>query len=372
MAENQTDFSQNIAEALASAQQAGEFAADFAVKGLQWIAGTASKTVTEASTQAEATAHKSVEQTTEIAGQLIAPILDNPLLQLISKIPGLGWMGSLGQADIEQAELDVEQLKQQHPSESADEIAHRIIVDTALKAGGIGLMTNIIPPVAIALLAIDLAATTKLQSEMIYRIAYAYGFPLDNPARRGEVLTIFGLSLGGSGLLKTGFSFAEIIPGVGAVVGASSNLVLLYGLGYAARRFYQAKQNGEFTQQDAETIQRDQAKYMQSITEQQAVMDQITAHMILASYPEQSWPQISQELQKLAISEQSAQAIADNARAPKPLEALLPKLDRELAKPLVERCEQIAAQSGEMTAQKEAILNTLYSYFELQPVSYGS
>lgn len=233
-------------------------------------------------------------------------------------------------------------------------------------------MTNIIPPVAIALLAIDLAATTKLQSEMIYRIAYAYGFPLDNPARRGEVLTIFGLSLGGSGLLKTGFSFAEIIPGVGAVVGASSNLVLLYGLGYAARRFYQAKQNGEFTQQDAETIQRDQAKYMQSITEQQAIMDQITAHMILASYSQQSWSQISQELQKLAISEQSAQAIADNAQAPKPLEALLPKLDRELAKPLVERCEQIAAQSGEMTAQKEAILNTLYSYFELQPVSYGS
>jgi uncharacterized protein (DUF697 family) len=78
---------------------------------------------------------------------------------------------------------------------------------------------------------------------MVYRIAGAYGFSLKDPARRGEALGIFGLSVGGSGTLKVGLGLVELLPGVGAVVGASSNAALLYSLGYAACRFYEAKRN---------------------------------------------------------------------------------------------------------------------------------
>ncbi|MGP1375425.1 MAG: EcsC family protein [Almyronema sp.] len=369
MPEQQADLSQSIAEVFVSAQQAGQFTAAFANKALQWIAGNTVDAITAVSDQAEAAAQQSMEQVTEIAGKLVTPIIDNPVLQFISKAPGLGWIGSLGQIDVEQVRTEVDQLKRKYSSENADEIAHRLIVDTAFKAGGVGLVTNIVPPVAVALLAIDLAATTKLQSEMIYRIAYTYGFDLEDPVRKGEVLTIFGLSLGGSGLLKTGFSFAEIIPGVGAVIGASSNLLLLYTLGYAARRFYKAKQNGDLTQQTADAIQQEQTDYVKVAIEQQAIMDQILARIILASYPEQTWSEISQELQKLAISDKSAQAIAANTQSPKPLEVLLPKLDKELALPLIKRCEQIAHQSGKSTPQKEAILSALYTYFDLRPTT---
>ena len=60
----------------------------------------------------------------------------------------------------------------------------RIIVDTTIKAGGIGLATNIIPPVALGLFAVDLAAIASLQSEMLYRIAGVYGFEATDPARK--------------------------------------------------------------------------------------------------------------------------------------------------------------------------------------------
>lgn len=82
---------------------------------------------------------------------------------------------------------------------------------------------------------------------MVYRIAAAYGFPLADPSRRGEVLAIFGLSMVGSGVLKMGVSFAEIIPLVGTVSGAAVNATLLFALGQTACEFYEAKQPAEKT-----------------------------------------------------------------------------------------------------------------------------
>jgi uncharacterized protein (DUF697 family) len=152
-------------------------------------------------------------------------------------------MAALGQVDVEKAQDEVEKLRQEYPLETPEQLAHRIMVDTSLKAGGIGLLTNFVPPLALTLFAVDLAAVTALQAEMVYRIAAAYGFPLKDPARRGEVLAIFGLSVGGSGALKVGLSFVELLPVIGAVVGASSNAAVLYSLGHVACRFYEAKRN---------------------------------------------------------------------------------------------------------------------------------
>ncbi len=187
-------------------------------------------------------AQQFVEQGTETVGKILTPIAENPLVKYAAKLPGINWLlSALGQVDVDLAQQEVDKLRQEYPLETPDQLAHRIMVDTALKAGGIGLLTNFIPPLALTLFAVDLAAITSLQAEMIYRIAAAYGFSLKDPARRGEVLAIFGLSVGGSGTLKLGLGLVELLPGVGAVVGASSNAALLYSLGYAACRFYEAK-----------------------------------------------------------------------------------------------------------------------------------
>lgn len=188
------------------------------------------------------TTHQFVENGTETLGRVVAPIAENPLVKYATKLPVLNWvMAALGQVDIDKVEQDVEALRQKYPSETPSQISHRIIVETALQGGRVGLLTNFIPPLALALFAVDFAAVTALQAEMIYRIAAAYGFSLHEPTRRGEVLAIYGLSVGSSGVLKTGMSFIEILPLIGTVAGAANNAALLYALGQVATQFYETK-----------------------------------------------------------------------------------------------------------------------------------
>lgn len=190
------------------------------------------------------TAFRLVEQGTEKVGQFVAPIAENPFVKYAAKLPGINYLfRALGNVDPDSAQKEVDKLRQEYPLETSEQLADRIILDTAIKGGGIGLLTNFIPPLALTLFAVDIAAITTLQAEMIYRIAAAYGFSLKDPTRRGEVLGIFALSVGGTGTLKAGLSFVELIPIIGAVVGASSNAGLLYTLGHTACRFYEAKRN---------------------------------------------------------------------------------------------------------------------------------
>lgn len=226
-------------EALATAIRIAASAANLASEALQTTISSMASTNT-----ARDVAQRIVEQGTETVGKIVTPIAENPLVKFTAKVPGINLlMTALGQIDVEKAQKDVDKLRQEYPLETPEQLAHRIMVDTSLKAGGVGLLTNFVPPLALTLFALDLAAVTTLQSEMIYRIAAAYNFSLEEPARRGEVLAIFGLSVGGSGVLKVGLGIVELIPGVGAMVGASSNAGLIYSLGYIACRFYEVKSN---------------------------------------------------------------------------------------------------------------------------------
>jgi uncharacterized protein (DUF697 family) len=187
-------------------------------------------------------AHQFVEQSTETIGKVVTPIAEHPLLNSVTRLPMMRWfMAALGQVDIPRVEQDVQTLRQQNPQKTRAELTQQIIQDSTLKAAGVGLATNIIPPVALSLMALDFAALSALQAEMLYRIAAIYELPLNEPARRGEVLTIYGLSVGGTGVLKAGLSFPEMIPVLGAVIGASSDAAILFTLGQIAARFYERK-----------------------------------------------------------------------------------------------------------------------------------
>lgn len=206
------------------------------------IADQFTKTTSAVGEMVGSMAHQWIEQGTTTVGQVVAPIAENPLIKYATKVPGISWlMAALGQVDVDKVEQDVATLKQQYPLESPFDLSHRVMVDTAIQAARIGVITNLVPPLAVTLLAVDLAAVTALQAEMIYRIAAIYGLALHDPARRGEVLAIWGLSSGGSTALKAGLSLVEIIPGIGTVTGATSNAALLYSLGQIARHFYEEK-----------------------------------------------------------------------------------------------------------------------------------
>lgn len=183
-----------------------------------------------------------VERGTETVGRVVTPIAENPFVRFATKVPGINWlMAAVGQVDVASVQRDVAELQRQYPADSPEQLAHRIMADTAWKAAGVGLVTNFIPPLALTLFAVDVAAIAALQAKMTYRIAAIYGFSPTDPTRRGEVLTLWGLFTGGSGVMKTGLSIVELIPALGAVVGTTGDAALIYSMGYLACRFYEEK-----------------------------------------------------------------------------------------------------------------------------------
>ncbi len=321
----------------------------------------------------EATAKQTqtlVDQATQGAG-IFANRLGN--IWLIRKLAGvlnLNWLvGAVDSVNLEKAEKAVKKLQQQHPNESPNQLAHRIMVEKATKAGQIGLVTSFLPGAAIALLAIDLAATTELQSEMVYQIASAYGLDLNDPARKGEVLGIFGLALGGGRLLKaTGLTLLRNIPFAGAVIGASSNATMIYSLGYAACRFYEAKLDASKSLTNKETLaqlKQESENYLEKALAQEAVMDQILVHMILASKQDLTWAEILPQLQALNLSSNSLAAIAQNIKSPQPMETLLNQLNRDFAVPLLAQCYRIAHFDGEITPDEQKVIEAIAAKFDI-------
>ncbi|WP_448604431.1 hypothetical protein [Thermoleptolyngbya sp.] len=225
------DVREAIASAVASASNIASTVADAAVS-----------TAEAAVTTVVPDAHNWVERGTETVGRIATPIAENPLVKGATQVPGLKWLlAALGQVSLTEVRDDVATLHQQYPAETPRQLARRIISETAMKAAGIGLATNIAPPIALGLFGIEIAAISALQAEMIYRIAAVYGFELEDPSRRGEVMALWGVSSSSAGVVKAGVSLVEAIPFAGPAVSIGSNASLLYGLGYAAVRFYENK-----------------------------------------------------------------------------------------------------------------------------------
>ncbi len=314
--------------------------------------------------------HQMFEQATSGAGHAVDFAGNNWLIRNLSGALNLNWLlGIVDTVDLQKAEATVKKLYSEHPQESASQIAHRIMLEKATYAGGLGLASSLLPGTAAALFAVDLAATMKLQSEMIYQIASAYGLNLQDPARKGEVLGIFGLGLGGGRLMKAaGLGLLRNIPLAGAVIAASSNATMIYSLGYAACRFYEAKLDNSTSLNSAQTLtalKAQSADYLQTALAQQALVDQVLAHMFLASYPERTWAEILPSLQNLNLTATSLEAIAKNIKSPQPLETLLNQLNQDFALPLLAQCERIARIDGQITPSEREILEAIAAKFEI-------
>ncbi len=304
-------------------------------------------------------AQKLLEKTTVSTGQTLEWIASNPILSSADKIIGLDWlMTFLGKVDTAKVQATVDKMRSQYPNETPNQIAHRLIVQKTWDGGRLGLLTNIIPPIAALFLGVELIATTKLQTEMAYEIAAAYGLDLDEPARRGEVLAIFGLSLGAD-VLKTGLTVVEIIPGIGAVVGASTNAAMLYVLGQTACRYYE----GKIYQTDIASMQQETDADWQIALNQSKVMDRILAHMVQISYPEQDWTEILPTIKD--ISPSSVTTIAVNLEQPQDFPTLLEQLIPEFAPLTLNRCYEIARANGNITLKEQEVLSQIAIKFAL-------
>lgn len=317
--------------------------------------------------------YRLIGQATQGTGDAVTYVGNLPFVKQAAGVLRLDWLvGVSDRIDLAKAEAQVKELQQKYPNEYPSEIAHRIMVEKAIRAGGVGFASSILPGVAAALLAIDLAATTAIQTEMVYEIAAAYGMDLQQPARKGEVLAIFGLALGGSNAMKAGLGFLRNVPLAGAMIGASTNATMLYALGYAARQFYEAKLREETEEPGTETlqaIQQQSEKYLDVAIAQQAGMDQIMVHMILATYPNKNWEDILPELKALQLNADSLKRIAANIKSPKPLGALLEQLNPDFAVPLLAQCRRIAESSGEVSEAEQRVLDAIAQKLNGQDVA---
>ncbi|WP_019503492.1 hypothetical protein [Pleurocapsa sp. PCC 7319] len=306
-----------------------------------------------------AEAQKLLEKTTVSTGQTLEWIASNPILKSADNIIGLDWlMTFLGKVDTDKIQATVDQMRSQYPDETPNQIADRLIIQKTWQGGRLGLLTNIVPPIAALFLGIELIATTKLQTEMVYEIAAAYGLDLNEPARRGEVLAIFGLSLGAD-VLKTGLTVVEIIPGIGAVVGASTNAAMLYVLGQTACRFYQ----GKASQTQIVSLQQETDADWQVALNQSKIMDRILAYMVQISYPEQDWRDILPTIKN--ISPSSVTTIAVNLEQPQDFPTLLEQLIPEFATLTLNRCYDIAKSNGNITLKEQEVLSQIAIKFNL-------
>ncbi|MEH2095052.1 hypothetical protein [Nostoc sp.] len=321
--------------------------------------------------------HKFIEETTKTSGHVVDRLSENWLIRKLSGVLNLNWLiADNNLVDLEKAEAEVNKLKQNYPNELPSQIAHRIMMEKATQAGTVGLATSLLPGIAIALLAIDLTATTKLQSEMLYQIASVYELDLKDPARKGEILAIFGLALGGGRLLKAaGLGLLRNVPLAGAAIAASSNATMIYSLGYAACRFYEAKLNESISlasPQTLKTLKAESEKYLESAIAQEAIMDQILVHMILASHPDKTLEEILPELQAVKLSPTSLDAIAQNIKSPKSLDILLNQLNRDFAIPLLAQCHKIAQLDNKTTPLEQEIIAAIARKFDIDLLTFQS
>jgi len=269
------------------------------------------------------------------------------------------------QVDLVKVEDSVKKIKQKYPNETPRQIAHRFMLEKAIYAGSTGLVTSLVPGAAAALFVVDLTATSALQAEMVYQIAAAYGLDTREPVRKGEVLTIFGLALGGNRAIKAGLELLQNTPVAGAVIGASSNAVMLYTVGYAACRFYEAKLNSEATEASLTASKEASEEYLNSAIAQQIIMDQILVHVISAENPEKPWENILPELEVLNISPASLAVIKANIKSPPPLDQLLSQLNRDFAMPLLAQCERVVQRDGVRTPEEANVIEKISKKFEI-------
>jgi uncharacterized protein (DUF697 family) len=183
-----------------------------------------------------------LEPLAETIGKVVAPVAHIPFIERATLIPGVKWLlAAVGQVNAQAVRQQVDELRRQNPLDTKRELARRVMADTAVRAAGIGLVTNFIPPAAIALSLVDLGAVAALQADMIYRIAAIYGYSPEEDTRRGEVLGLWMLSSGGSSVLKSGLNVIETLPAVGGMLGVAADAGLIYSVGYLACRYYETK-----------------------------------------------------------------------------------------------------------------------------------
>ncbi|WP_218081905.1 EcsC family protein [Anthocerotibacter panamensis] len=215
------------------------------------------------------------QQVNQQVGQQLDALQQNWLVRQISRRFGTNWVLDLvNQVDAQRTQEEVNRLLVQLPGVTPQQISERLIQQKLLYVGGLGLASGLVP-VNLPFLALDIVATLRLQVDLVYEIACAYGLDLNEPTRKAEVLWVLALGIGAERTITQGVQVFErvaaphltpilleqltrrlgmriaeklssrLIPLVGAVLSAGANVTFLYALGRTAINFYEQQRQNE-------------------------------------------------------------------------------------------------------------------------------
>ncbi|MEG4089915.1 restriction endonuclease [Microcoleus sp. Pol12B4] len=316
---------------------------------------------------AAASAGSAAMQVPNFFGSSLVFISQSPILKKLTQKFKIDWLvNAIDAVDVVTAEAQVRELQRQYPHEKPEEIAHHLMVEKALLAAGSGLVSSLVPGVALALSGMDLAAMTALSAELVYQIAAAYGMDLRSSDRKAEVVAIFGLSLGSNLAIEAGVTLVSNIPLAGAVINASASATMIYALGYGACRFYEAHLDSseiETKLEDLqEVLQAESEQYLETAIAQETVMDWILVYVVYASKKFTRWDELLPELRAANLNPRTLaeiEAVTNKSKLLPKLDILLAQLELDFAEPLLKRCTEIIEADGEINQQEGKILLTI-------------
>jgi uncharacterized protein (DUF697 family) len=327
------------------------------------IANTASA-VGNAAGNAAASAGSAVLQVPNFLGSTIGLIFQSPILKKLTEKFKIDWLVSaIDTVDVVTAEVQVRELQRRYPHEKPQEIAHRLMLEKALLAAGSGVASSLVPSAALALVGMDLMAVTALSAELVYQIAASYGMDLQSSDRKGEVVAIFGLSLGSNLAIEAGITLVSNIPLAGAAINASASAAMIYALGYGACRFYEAQLNSaeiDTKLEDLqEVLQAESEEYLARAIAQETVMDWILVYVVYSSKKFTRWEDFLPELQAANLNLRSLaeiETVKNQSQLPPKLDILLEKLELDFAEPLLKKCTETIEADGEINEREGKIL----------------
>lgn len=372
-----------------AASTSGHFVADTAVNAYGAVGEIAGSVTAKTRETVDERAMPLLVGLTERAGNITDTLTKHSPLQRVAKAFNLEqWLDISSHVDTKKAVQVVANLKAEFPDESNRQIARRLITQKAIYAGGVGLSTSL-PGLAIPMLALDMAATSLLQAELVLQIASVYGLDLEDPARKGEMLAVFGCVLGGSkagkaglevfrnsalatkGLSvmtkvpveKFGLGVLKNVPLVGAAIGATANAAIIYALGNAACSFYEKRLDLDATAEMMELVKRENASYLAASAAQKLIADQVLLHVILAGKPATDKAELLVALRAMDFSDASIEAIEQSLDSPKSLDELLPQLNSEFADYVSVQARNIAQMDGLINDDEAKVLEVIDAHF---------
>lgn len=349
----------------------------------------------------------SIEKSGEVIGSVFDHISNSKPYSLLAEKLGINWFFErILNVDTMKVQKQVDNFKKKYPNASREELARRLTKHKAIYTGTVGFVSGIIPANIPALL-FDFIASTAAQAELIYEIALIYDQDLDDPTRKGEVLTLIALGAGSTKTAEVSLKMAidisskkmgqvvtekmikslsiivgekvakryiaKLIPVVGGLIGAGLNASIILLTGRGAIAFYKNLTSkpqlfdGELSKELKQIYSKVEEKNDEKDEFRSLVIIKIIIYLMNKSeYNADSiLIAIKEQFSEIYNNPNLAKVIDEEINNPSYNEILLEKMDKSTASLLITETIMCISSVGSLNDEIKGFLKSIASKFDL-------